>query len=83
MADDLPHVHHHAPLFSPAVTKIALVAAFATGVVLFGSVLFDLHSHTCRTCGVKWRHLGAFNGGDARAHTCATCGSEQWWKDGR
>jgi hypothetical protein len=57
------------------------VIAIAFGIGVLGAYVLDLHAHTCDACGRKWRHLGAFNGGDPTAHTC-TCGMVQWWKDG-
>jgi hypothetical protein len=58
------------------------VIALATGVVVLGLYVFDLHSHTCEACGERWRHLGVFNHGDPVSHTCGKCGTVQWWKDG-
>lgn len=57
------------------------VIAIALGVGVLGAFVFDLHGHTCNTCGNRWRHLGAFNVGDETAHTCAGCGTVQWWKN--
>jgi hypothetical protein len=56
--------------------------AIAIGVGVLGAYMLDLHTHTCDACGHRWRHLGAFNVGDANAHTCGNCGVVQWWKDG-
>ena len=58
------------------------VLAIAAGVGVLGYFMLDGHSHVCEACGHRWRHLGAFNLGDARAHTCKKCGTTQWWKDG-
>ena len=56
--------------------------AIAVGAVALSLYAFDWHSHTCESCGHRWRHLGAFNLGDPIAHTCASCKTVQWWKDG-
>ena len=56
--------------------------AIAVGVGVFGYYVLDGHSHECTSCGNRWRHLGAFNFGDATAHKCRECGTIQWWKDG-
>lgn len=56
--------------------------AIAIGVGVLGAYMLDLHTHTCDACGYRWRHLGAFNVGDADSHTCGNCGVVQWWKDG-
>jgi len=58
------------------------VLAIAVGVGVLGYYMLDGHTHTCEACGNRWRHLGAFNMGDAEAHTCGKCGTVQWWKDG-
>jgi hypothetical protein len=58
------------------------VIALAFGIGVLGAYALDLHSHTCDFCGYKWRHLGAFNLGDAASHTCGNCGTVQWWKCG-
>jgi len=56
------------------------VAAIALGLTAVGAVL-EWHHHTCRACGYRWRHTGAFNVGNEKAHTCACCGTVQWFKD--
>lgn len=58
------------------------VLAVALGVGVASVFVFDLHSHTCASCGRKWKHLGTFNEGDIEAHSCPKCGQVQWWKDG-
>jgi hypothetical protein len=67
---------------APALGGTLGVIALALGIGVFGAYALDLHSHTCASCGYKWRHLGAFNLGDPAAHTCRNCGNEQWWKCG-
>jgi hypothetical protein len=56
--------------------------AIAIGVGVIGYHMLDGHTHTCESCGHRWRHLGAFNLGDPAAHTCGRCNTVQWWKDG-
>ncbi len=75
--------HEPAPDAPPAKSIGTLgVLAIAVGVGVLGYYMLDGHSHTCEACGHRWRHLGAFNFGDATAHTCRQCGTVQWWKDG-
>jgi hypothetical protein len=75
--------HQSLPEVPPAKSIGTLgVLAIAAGVGVLGYFMLDGHSHSCEACGHRWRHLGAFNLGDATAHTCKKCGTVQWWKDG-
>ena len=65
----------------PSLGNMLGVIAIAVGVGVLGYYALDGHSHTCESCGHRWRHLGAFNVGDPAAHSCK-CGTVQWWKDG-
>jgi hypothetical protein len=67
------------PGIAPGFGGTLGVIALAFGIGVLGAYALDLHSHTCESCGYKWRHLGAFNLGDAASHTCGTV---QWWKCG-
>ena len=67
---------------SPSLGNVLGTIALAVGVGLLGAYALDIHSHTCESCGTRWRHLGAFNVGDPGSHTCSKCGTVQWWKDG-
>ena len=71
-----------APPPAPALGGTIGVIALAFGIGVLGAYMLDMHSHTCDSCGHRWRHLGAFNGGDESAHTCSRCGIVQWWKEG-
>jgi len=66
----------------PSIGGVLGTLAIAVGVGVLGYYALDGHSHTCESCGNKWRHLGAFNVGDPGAHACSACGTVQWWKDG-
>ena len=65
----------------PSLGNMLGVIVIAVGVGVLGYYALDGHSHTCESCGHRWRHLGAFNVGDPAAHSCK-CGTVQWWKDG-
>ena len=66
---------------SPSLGTVLGTIALALGVGVLGYYMLDGHTHTCESCGHRWRHLGAFNVGDPAAHSCK-CGTVQWWKDG-
>ncbi len=66
---------------SPLMSTLGVIA-IAFGIGVAGALVFDLHGHTCDSCGNRWKHLGAFNDGDLAAHTCSSCGTVQQWKDG-
>jgi hypothetical protein len=70
------------PAIAPGFGGTLGIVALAFGIGVLGAYALDLHSHTCDLCGHKWRHLGAFNLGDAASHTCSVCGKAQWWKCG-
>ena len=65
----------------PSIGNVLSTIALALGVGVLGYYMLDGHSHTCESCGHRWRHLGVFNHGDPDAHACK-CGTVQWWKDG-
>lgn len=74
------HAHELVPR-SPVLSHMLRIGVFAAAVGVVGGLIFDLHRHTCTSCGGRWRHLGAFNFGSESAHTCARCGAVQWTKD--
>jgi hypothetical protein len=78
----LKHAHQDPSLSTPSIGKMLGIVALAIGVGVVGYYVLDGHSHSCESCGNRWRHLGAFNVGDPVAHTCKSCGTVQWWKDG-
>jgi len=66
----------------PSIGTMLGTIAIAVGVGVLGYYMLDGHSHTCESCGHRWRHLGVINVGDPGSHTCGKCGTVQWWKDG-